>query len=369
MIMKIVDLSIAVIGLLLCIILFYRFPRLSNLKGNEKSSDSRLSVIIPVRNEEKNIVNLLNDLKKQSLIPLEIIVVDDESSDRTYEVAKGFGVNVIKIDQKPDDWLGKSWACQKGADSAKGELLLFLDADIRLSKDALQKLVKTQKEVNTTISVYPYHKTKKLYEQFSAIFNIVQTAANGVSLSYKETLGLFGPVILMTKGDYQKIGGHESVKRTIIEDIALGKQLKRAGLKYHLYVGKGDISYRMYSDGFRSLFNGWTKNIALGASNMSFFTFISVFLFITSLISVPSHIVIYSISTDILWLLIYCCLYVIWIVVLLVLTHKIGKFNPIAIIINPILVIFFTVVFIVSLFMKIFNLKYRWKGRSISEKD
>ena len=89
----------------------------------------------------------------------------------------------------------------------------------------------------------------------------------------RETLGLFGPVILMTKGDYQTIGGHESVKRTIIEDIALGKQLKRAGLKYHLYVGKGDISYRMYSDGFRSLFNGWTKNIALGASNMSFFYF------------------------------------------------------------------------------------------------
>ena len=100
MIMKIVDLSIAVIGTSSLHNSLLPFSCLSNLKGNEKSSDSRLSVIIPVRNEEKNIVNLLNDLKKQSLIPLEIIVVDDESSDRTYEVAKGFGVNVIKIDQK-----------------------------------------------------------------------------------------------------------------------------------------------------------------------------------------------------------------------------------------------------------------------------
>ncbi len=366
MIMKVVELSIAVIGLLLCIILFNRFPRL--VKDKNPDINMSVSVIIPARNEALNIANLLNDLKKQTFVPLEVIVVDDMSSDDTFKIAENLGAKVIKIESKPDDWIGKSWACQKGAEAAKGDFLLFLDADIRLEKDALLRLVKTQKEVNKTISVQPYHKTKKLYEQLSSIFNIVQTAANGVSLPWKKTLGLFGPVILISKNDYQTIGGHESVKKSIIEDIALGKVLDKAGLKYNLYISEGDISYRMYADGFKSLFNGWTKNIASGASSMPIITFLMVFLFITSLVSVPSHIVIYAISFDLPWLLIYSVLYLIWIFVLLVLGHKIGKFNPLAIILFPIPVLFFTLIFIVSFFIKIFNLKYKWKGRSISGK-
>lgn len=369
MIMKIVDLSIVIVGLLFCIILFYRFPRLSKKQNGQEEAGFLLSVIIPVRNEEKNIANLLSDLKKQTIAQFEVIVVDDMSTDHTYEVAKSFDVNVVKIEDKPDDWLGKSWACQKGAEAARGQMLLFLDADIRLLEDSLQKLVDTQQEVNTTISVQPYHKTEKFYEQFSAIFNIVQTAANGVTLPWNNTLGLFGPVILITKKDYQKIGGHESVKKNIAEDIALGKQLKKAGLKFHLYVSKGDISYRMYSGGFKDLFHGWTKNIALGASSMAIVPFLLIFTFITSLLSTPSHIVMYAIDFDLWWLLIYCGLYLVWVIVLFVLTHKVGKFHPLGIILFPIIVIFFTAVFVISFFIKIFKLKYKWKGRSISEKN
>lgn len=367
MIMQMVELSIAVIGLLLCIVLFNHFPRLSKDKKEVQISPT-VSVIIPARNEGKNIANLLDDLKKQTLTPFEIIVVDDMSSDETPKIAESFGVKVIRIKEKPDDWIGKSWACQKGAEAARGDLLLFLDADIRLTSNALLRLIKTQMEVNKTISVQPYHNTKKLYEQFSSIFNIVQTAANGVSLPWKKTLGLFGPVILISKKDYQSVGGHQSVKNSIIEDVALGKVLDKAGLKYNLYVSEGDISYRMYGDGFKSLFNGWTKNIASGASSMSFITFLMVFLFITSLVSVPSHIVIYAVGFDLLWLLIYCGLYLVWVITLLIISHKIGKFNPLGIILFPILVLFFTLVFIVSFFIKIFNLKYKWKGRSISGK-
>lgn len=367
MIKPMVELSISVIGLLLCFILFHHFPRLSQTRKKVDIAPS-VSVIIPARNEGRNIANLLNDLRKQSLPPLEIIVVDDMSSDDTLKIAKSFAVKVIKIEEKPDGWLGKSWACQKGADAAKGDFLLFLDADVRLSGNALFRLIKTQMEVCTTISVQPYHQTKKLYEQFSMIFNIVQTAADGVSLPWKKTTGLFGPVILISKNDYFSIGGHQSVKNSIIEDIALGKVLDKARLKYNLYVSEGDISYQMYGDGFKSLFNGWTKNIASGASSMSFVNFLLVFLFIASLISVPSNVVLYAINFDLLWLLLYCGLYLFWVIVLFFISHKIGRFNPLAIILFPILVLFFTLVFIVSFFIKIFNLKYKWKGRSISGK-
>lgn len=367
--MKIIELIIVLLGLLFCLFLFYRFPRLKKVVATENSTKSdTVSIIIPARNEEINIANLLNDLKKQSFVPHEIIVIDDDSNDNTYNVAKSFGVRVIKIDNKPHDWMGKSWACQTGAEASSGSLLLFLDADIRLREDALQRLVNTQKEKNATISVQPYHKTKKLYEQFSAIFNIVQTASNGVCLPWKQTLGLFGPVIFINRTDYQKIGGHASVKGSLIEDISLGKQLKKVGLKYYLYVSEGDISYCMYSDGFKSLFQGWTKNIAAGASGMNLLIFCFVFVFITSLFSTPAHVIIYAINLDIIWLSIYSFLYLIWVLVLIILARKIGNFRFYTFVLFPIPLIFFTLVFVISFFIKIFRLKYKWKGRSISGK-
>lgn len=366
--MKYVELAIAVIGLLLSIILFYRFPLLTK-KDKKEHLPMSVSIIIPARNEAANLDNLLNDLKKQTFVPLEIIVIDDVSEDDTAKVAERLGATVIKITDKPKNWLGKSWACQKGSEIAQGDYLLFLDADIRLQENALLRLVQTQQKHKSPISVQPYHKPQKAYEQLSLIFNLVQTAANGVSLPKAKNLGLFGPVILISKTDYLAINGHEKVKKSIIEDVALGQELHKAGIKYNLFVGDKELSYRMYRDGFKSLFHGWTKNIASGATNMSFGTFLLIFLWITSLISVPSHIVIYSVAFNLLFLIIYCGLYLGWFVVLSLLSRKIGRFNLLGVTLFPFHVIFFVIVFFVSLFIKIFNLSYRWKGRSIRGKD
>lgn len=272
----IIELVIALFGLALTPVLFYRFPRLPEDKEWVERIP-RVSVIIPARNEEKNLALLLEDLCNQSIKPFEIICVDDESSDATAKIAKSFGVRVISLYNKPEGWTGKTWACHNGADLAKGKLLLFLDADIRLGKNGIKRLIKAYSESGRTISVQPFHCTERLYEQFSLPFNLIQIAANGTTLFKQQGVGLYGPIILISKVNYKIIGGHESVRKSVVEDMALAQRLKEAGIPYQLFVGDKEISFRMYSEGFYSLFQGWVKNISSGAGKTSRILFWMVF--------------------------------------------------------------------------------------------
>ncbi len=364
MILIIIEFVIALAGLALTAVLFYRIPTLPEVKEN-LSNYPTISVIIPARNEELNLPLLLGDLRAQNLADLEIICVDDESEDSTSQIALENGVKLISLKSKPEGWTGKSWGCHNGAGAARGELLLFLDADVRLGPDGIIKLLSAYLQQGCTVSVQPYHRTEKVYEQLSMIFNLVQIAANGTALPKPRNIGLYGPVILISRQDYEKAGGHQRVKTSVVDDMALGSQIKKAGLKYSLYVGNSDISYRMYADGLRSLLQGWIKNMATGATKTPAPVFIMVFLWIASLISVPLHIIIFSILMNWLWLGIYIVLYIVWLCLLAVLKIRIGKFHVWAVILYPILMLFTLVIILVSAIKKIFGLKVKWKGRSI----
>jgi 4,4'-diaponeurosporenoate glycosyltransferase len=147
----------------------------------------------------------------------------------------------------------------------------------------------------------------------------------------------------------------------------LGQKLKEAGLPFDLFVGDSDISYRMYNDGIRSLLQGWTKNIAAGASKTHWYLFITVFLAITSMASVPIHIATYSWSGDYKWLVLYVAFYMIWVIVLFVLARKAGRFHLVPILFYPILIIVLVYIFLISMIKKVFGLKVVWKGRAINK--
>ena len=272
-------------GLIISLLLFYRFPVLKKITDLKRPY--KVSVIIPARNEEKNIPLLLQDLMKQTYSAYEIIGVDDCSVDNTAKIISSYGVSLLSIKDKPEDWTGKAWACEKGAESASGDLLLFLDADVRLQPLAISKLISTYVENQCVISVQPYHKTEKKYEQFSLFFNLIQIAANGTSSFFKfKNPGLYGPVILIDRDTYQGIGGHISAKSSIVDDLALGEKLTQKGFSFKLFLGENDISFRMYGDGFKKLLQGWTKNYATGALKTPPLLFLMVFLWITSCTSV-----------------------------------------------------------------------------------
>lgn len=364
----IVELIIVFVGLLLSIVLFYHLPVLID-HGNV-GKPHQISVIIPARNEEHNLSLLLEDLINQTYPIHEIICVDDDSIDQTAEIASSYDVRLISIKNKPEAWTGKSWACQIGSESASGELLLFLDADVRLSPKALENLMKTYDQFGCVISVQPYHTIKKIHEQFSIFFNLIQVAANGLGLPWAHrNVGLYGPVILIHSAVYDSVGGHFSVKDSIVEDLALGEHLERSGNIYKLFVGSEHISFRMYGDGFGSLFQGFTKNIATGAKKTPFFLSVMTFFWITSCTSVPLHLVVFAIGHNFPLIILYSLLYFIWILILWRISRKIGNFSFIAIIFYPILLIAFLCVFAVSLFKKLFHIKVLWKNRKIELRD
>lgn len=361
---KIIELTIVLAGFAAAFILFYRLPVLPE-KDSDAGSFLPVSVIIPARNEERCLPLLLGDLNRQTLRPYEILCVDDDSEDGTAKAVLSGGARLISLRGSPEGQTGKTRACQNGADAAGGDLLLFLDADVRLGPDSLKKLMRVYSDAGFALSVQPFHKTERIYEQFSLLFNLILIAANGTALPVPKSVGLYGPVILISKSDYRAAGGHKSVCGCIAEDVALGLRLKKCGIPYRLYTGGGDISFRMYSSGFRALLEGWVKNLAAGASKTPPVIFAMVFLWIASLTSVPLQLTKALFSSDMPLTALYSLLYIAWAAVLTVLSGRIGRFQRWAPVLFPLLLPVFFFVFTVSAFKKTFGLKVTWKGRGI----
>ena len=355
------------VGIAFTALLFYRFPKLPPAKNAEDFPS--VSIIIPARNEEKNLQLLLEDLQSQSVKPREIICVNDDSSDNTAGVARTFGATLINLNSKPEGWTGKTWACQNGADLASGSLLLFLDADVRLRKDGLARLVQAHQAADCSISVQPFHTAREPYEQFSFLFNLVQIAANGTSLPRKTNIGVHGPVLLIAKADYEKIGGHASVRQCIVEDMVFGQKLQQNHLPYQLFVGDQDVSYRMYPGGLRSLVQGWVKNFAFGATKTHPLILLMIILWFGSMITVPIYLVLSVGNANLPMIAVYGLLYLLWVFVLGSLANRIGRFHVLPIIFFPLLVLGFLLIFIVSLITKVFGLPVTWKGRVIAGED
>jgi len=226
------------------------------------------SIIIPARNEEKNLPILLDSLKMQTIQPLEILVIDDHSEDLTAAVAAQYGAQVIQFRADETGWVGKSAACWHGAQAAAGEWLLFLDADIFLpEKNSLAKIVNEFHEAGAEgiLSIQPYHVVQSFYENLSAIFNIMVLAGmNPFSIlgDRLQPAGAFGPSLLSNRDAYFQLGGHKRARDSIMENVDLGKYFLENDLPLSLFAGKGALHFRMYPEGLSALSQGWSKSFA-----------------------------------------------------------------------------------------------------------
>ncbi len=355
-------------GLAASRLLFSRFPLLSSpaAVGDEPRLSIPLTVIIPARNEADNLPLLLADLQSQVQLPAEIICVDDASTDQTAAIARRFGAKVISLRDKPPDWIGKSWACQQGAEQASGELLLFLDADVRLAPDAILRLLRVYLQYACTISVQPYHQMQRHYEQYSCLFNLVQVAANGLGLPRPQHTGLSGPVILISRADYEAIGGHAAIHTSIVDDISLGQVLKKQRLPFRVFLGGDAISFRMYGHGFRQLLDGWTKNFAAGAAHTPWLTLVMVGLFVTGCTAAPLYWLAALLTGHWRDSLVFAGLYGVWVCEMWRIARPIGNFRLKTIALYPISLSLFLAIFLRSLLKRLFHRKVRWKDRLIT---
>ena len=347
-------------------ILFYRGPLLDK-KKRSPSFIPAMSIIIPARNEEYNLPNLLVSLKNQTLSPLETIVVDDNSTDGTAKIAKENGAQVVACGALPEGWLGKPWGCYQGASRAKGDLFVFLDADTFLEPDALEKIACNFNEAAGVISIFPYHRIKKPYEAFSAIFNLMQLAGMyQVSLKRnQEPAGMFGPCLIISRKDYFEVGGHKAVYGEILEHYVMASVLRKQNIPVHLFMGKGTVYVRMYSKGWKSLIKGWSKSFAGGAErtprlNMSLSVLwisgliVSFVLFLFSLFS-GGPVAVYF----------WAGFYLLCVAQVLIFFRSVGNFPVWSAVFYPVNLLFFITVFAFSVYISSKKGKVEWKGRKI----
>ena len=335
-----------------------------------KSPLPLVSIIIPARNEANRIQPLLQSLHQQTFQSFELFVVDDDSTDATADIASTYGATVIQ-NQSKDTQSGKSLACWRGAKRATGQWLLFLDADTYFSTDdGLEKLLLTyqQKGASGILSLQPYHTVYTLYENLSAIFNIVVIVGMNVFSIGKhglKTAGSFGPCIVCDQEEYFSTGGHEKIQSAIMDDLALGEAFLDKNLPVDCMGGKGTISFRMYPEGFRSMVDGWCKSFAIGSKSTHPLIMLMVILWISGSFIVTGELISSLLAMNAVGLTLRGFFYVLFAIQTGWFARRCGNFKWPIFILFPILFLFFASVFMYSLFRVHVLRSVHWKGRKI----
>lgn len=234
----------------------------------EASTKPDVSVIVPARNEEASLGACLESLVSQSGVDFEIIVVNDHSTDGTREIAESFsGVRVIEASPLPQGWTGKSNAVACGARDARGQWLLFTDADtVHLPGSLARALAEAKEHHAEMLSYSPEQIAVTFWER--AILPVVfselarQYPPSKVSDPASQIAAANGQFILIRRETYDAIGGHAAVAGDILEDVALATRVKSAGQKIRFRYAADAVRTRMYRN-FAQLREGWTKNLAL----------------------------------------------------------------------------------------------------------
>lgn len=250
-----------------------------------------VSVLIPARNEEKNIAACLESVLQQDYPNIEFWVLDDQSSDRTAEIVKEYSrkdrrLGLIEGKPLPAGWLGKHWACSQLAEHSKGEYLLFLDADTRLQPRAVSHAMNALlHERLDLLSVVPKEIVvswgERLIQPFFlwAVYTVLPLGiARKVQLDWL-TFSI-GQFMLFNRKAYVEIGGHAAVRSDAVDDLALGRRIVRRGFRWWLADGTTQVECRMYHS-LRQVIEGFSKNyFAAFRYNLLIYGFVFTWLFI-----------------------------------------------------------------------------------------
>ncbi len=235
-----------------------------------------VSVLVPARNEERNIEKCIQSLLAQDYPDYELLVLDDESEDQTWpllsRLAEGKAdFHLLKGKPLPEGWVGKCWACHQLAEKARGEYLLFVDADTVHQPSMLRSVIDAAHYYRADlISGLPQEKVETLSELLTVpLITWGIFAALPLPLAFAHPSPVLsitiGQLLLFKREAYDRIGGHQAVKDHVCEDMALGRLMKARGFRWRLVDAGAVTGCRMYT-GLRDAVNGLSKTI-YGALN------------------------------------------------------------------------------------------------------
>ena len=258
------------------VIPFFTLPRLArrtpSLIDTPPESGRLVSVVIPARNESSTIATVVGSILSTTYHPIELLVVDDRSSDDTAAIVESFSdprLRLLRGEKLPAGWYGKPWACFQGYRAAKGDILLFTDADTRHAPELLARAVGAlAKERADLVTVAPMQRCITFWERVVMpqvwLLLALRYHPDAVNRARRERDVIAnGQFILTTREAYEAAGTHEAVRHEVAEDLALAQTYLRHGRKLHFAFAERLMETRMYQ-GLSHLIEGWSKNIYLG---------------------------------------------------------------------------------------------------------
>ncbi len=283
-----ISISAALSILLLGIIIFNALTIPRFREETDSQELPLVSLLVPARNEEDNIARCLKSLLSQDYPRLEIIILDDQSTDNTASIvdrmiAGGDNIRLLRGQPLPAGWLGKNWACHQLSEAASGETLIFTDADTSHARDAVRKTIATMQTYSAgLLSIFPQQITKTLAEKLVVpVVNLLLYSTLPLRFAYwfsSPTLAAAnGQWMAFTRTAYQKAGGHAAVRNKIVEDVEMSRRIKRAGERLLVMPGNNLVFCRMYND-WRGVWEGFSKNLfgLTGNTYSTFFIFMLV---------------------------------------------------------------------------------------------
>ncbi len=237
-----------------------------------------ISVIIPARDEARNIEACLRSVLASEYGNLEVIVVDDHSSDGTAAIAQRVAdedakrqgrvrARVIQAEPLPEGWFGKQWACQSGANASRGEILCFTDADTRHGPELLGRSAGAMRSRGAQLFTVAGHQEavsfwEKVLQPF--VFSILLARYGGLERMSRSTKPLDkianGQFVMMPRTAYVQVGGHAAVRDHVAEDLRLAQVVTERGMQAHMVLARDHMRTRMYHS-LGELRRGWGKNV------------------------------------------------------------------------------------------------------------
>ncbi len=270
------------LGFQLCNVLI-NFLFRQRIPKTDGQNDELLSVLIPARDEEANIGNLLEALRNIKNDRIEIVVCNDHSTDNTEGIIRKYAENdarvrLVQSDDLPNGWLGKNHACSQLAHQAKGRYLLFLDADVVVLDNILADVVSYSKRYKLgLLSVFPTQITASTSEKCTVpLMNYILLtllALIFVRVSpFPSHAAANGQFMLFDAETYRKLHPHEQFKNSAVEDIAISRYYKSKKIKTACLTGEERIRCRMYHS-LKSARDGFSKNIFMFFGNVPVLAF------------------------------------------------------------------------------------------------
>lgn len=338
----------------------------------------RVSILVPARNEEKNIAACVRSLLAQDYPDFEVIVIDDESTDRTWEVLgkltkENKSLKIRKGEPLPRGWIGKHWACNQLVGVASGELLLFTDADTRHHPNTLREAVAAfEAEEADFLTALPREEAKSLGEKLTIpVMSFGINSFLPVGVAHKTPWPVLsltvGQFMLFRRKAYETIGGYEAVKQKVLDDVWFGRRIKAQGLRWRIVDAGNYITCRMYNN-MQEVSHGFSKNLYATFDN-NLLVYLPVWLWLTTVFILPVFVLGLAITgvgisetSVVLVLITIGCSVILWGI-----THLRFHYPLYLTLLYPVIVFLWVFMAARSMVMTIAG-KNTWKGRTLNIK-